>query len=163
MAGFNPGQSRGPGGQWNGNNTVAKGVAGTLVALALAGGDVGGATSASASLESGIPRASRSQSQARTSITDITRDTARATFRLQRIGRYHATVETSVDDSQCSSHSSGEVHQFFTTHPCRSLTRGLVEVRDKNYVVLIAGLRQSHVIMTGRCGDTPRLAFSRPG
>jgi hypothetical protein len=25
------------------------------------------------------------------------------------------------------------------------------------------GLRQSHVIMAGWCGDTPRLAFSRPG
>jgi heme/copper-type cytochrome/quinol oxidase subunit 1 len=26
-----------------------------------------------------------------------------------------------------------------------------------------AGLRQSHVIMAGWCGDTPWLAFSRPG
>ncbi|MGH3847243.1 MAG: hypothetical protein ACRDS0_38355 [Pseudonocardiaceae bacterium] len=26
-----------------------------------------------------------------------------------------------------------------------------------------AGLRQSHVIMAGCCGDTPRVAFSRPG
>jgi hypothetical protein len=25
------------------------------------------------------------------------------------------------------------------------------------------GLRQSHVIMAWCCGDTPRLAFSRPG
>jgi hypothetical protein len=30
-------------------------------------------------------------------------------------------------------------------------------------LTLIAGLRQSLVIMAGWCGDTPRLAFSRPG
>lgn len=139
MAG-DPDQPRDERGRWtsNGSNAVAKGVAGTLVALALAGGGGGGATSASASLESGIPRASRSPSQARISITDITSDTVRATFRLQRIGRYHATFETSVDDSQCASHSYGAIHEFFTTHRCRSLTRGFVELRDKNYVILIA-------------------------
>ncbi len=38
-------------------------------------------------------------------------------------------------------------------------------VTDWNVVRLrlLAGLRQSHVIMVGWCGDTPGLAFSRPG
>jgi hypothetical protein len=128
---FDPSQPRDPQGRWtsNGSNAVAMGVAVTLVASALAGGGVGGA---------GIPRASRSQSQARTSITDITSDTVRATIRLQRMGRYHGTVDLSDDDSACDAHSYGDIHQFFTAHRCRSLTRGLVEIRDKNYVVLIA-------------------------
>lgn len=114
-------------------------VAVTLVLSALAGGGVGGAVSASGSLsESGIPRTSRSQSQARTSITNITEDTVRATIRLQRMGRYRTTVDTSFDDSDCATHSDGEVQGFFTTYRCRSLYRGLVEVRDKNYVILIS-------------------------
>jgi hypothetical protein len=136
MAG-NPNQPRDKLGRWTSNGAVTKGVAGTLVALALAGGDAGAATSAGASLESGIPRASRGQSQARTSITDITRDTIRVTGRLEKMGRYRATYETSVDDSQCPSHSYGAIHEFFTTHRCRSLTRGFVELRDKKYVILI--------------------------
>lgn len=88
MAGFDPDQSRDPHGRWNSNgsnasNAVAYGVAGTLVASAIAGGSLSGAASASGSLaESGIPRISRSQSQVRTSITDITSDTVRATIRL---------------------------------------------------------------------------------
>ncbi len=138
---FDPSQPRDPQGRWtsNGSKAAAMGVAVTLVASALAGGGVGGAASASGSLsELGIPRASRSQSEARTNITDITSDTIRATVRLQRMGRYHGTVGLSDDDSACDAHSYGEIHQFFTTHRCRSLTRGLVEIRDKNYVILIA-------------------------
>jgi hypothetical protein len=53
------------------------------------------------------------------------------------MGRYRATFETSVDDSQCASHSYGAIHQFFITHQRRSLTRGFVELRDKKYMILI--------------------------
>ncbi len=138
LPGRGPVPIRNGNGDGNSNGAVT-GVAVGLVLSALASGGVGGAAAASGSFsESGIPRVSRSQSQARTSITDITSDTARATIRLQRIGRYRATFDTSLDDSQCASHSYGEVQQFFTTHRCRSLTRGFVEVRDKNYVILIA-------------------------
>ncbi|MGH3547966.1 MAG: type ISP restriction/modification enzyme [Pseudonocardiaceae bacterium] len=37
------------------------------------------------------------------------------------------------------------------------------DVPDQRCLVLPPGLRQSHVIMAGCCGDTPRVAFSRPG
>lgn len=43
-----------------------------------------------------------------------------------------------MDGSSCAAHSYGEVHQFFTTHHCRFLYRGLVDARDKRYVILIA-------------------------
>ena len=43
--------------------------------------------------------------------------------------------------------------------------RDMVEVESVAGLAagLVAGLRQSHVIMAGCCGDTPGLAFSRPG
>src|SRR5947209_509360 len=71
-----------------------------FVVTALAGGGVGAASASGSLAESGIPRTTtRSQSQARGSLTDITGDTVRATIRLQRVGRYHATAQTSFDDS----------------------------------------------------------------
>lgn len=112
-------------------------VLGTAVAIvlsAVAGGGVSGATSASGSL-------TRSGSQTRTTITSVADDTLRATIRLQRLGRYQASVQMSSDGSDCTSHSYGEVHRFFLTNPCRSLHRGLAEVhdrRDRRYVILIA-------------------------
>lgn len=114
--------------------------AATIVLSALAGGGVAGATSAGGALaESGIPRTTpRSPSQPRTGITDITSDTVRATTRLQNAGRYRATAQTSFDDSACAAHSYGEIHQFFATHRCRALYRGFVDIRDKNYVILIS-------------------------
>ncbi|MGH3767740.1 MAG: hypothetical protein ACRDS0_14510 [Pseudonocardiaceae bacterium] len=110
----------------------------TLVASALAGGGLSGAASASGSLvESGIPKTSKSPSRPRTSI-DVTGDTVRATIRLQRAGRYRATAQTSFDDSACDAHSYGEIHEFFTTHRCRALYRGFVDIQDKNFVILIS-------------------------
>lgn len=134
MAGFDPKQPRDSQGRWTSNGAVAMGVAVTLVASALAGGSVGGAASASGSI-------SRGGSQARTTITSVADDTLRATVRLQRLGRYRATVQLSSDGSACAAHSYGEVHRFFLTNPCRSLHRGLAEVhdrRDRRYAILIA-------------------------
>lgn len=56
------------------------------------------------------------------------------------MGRYNTTLDASQDGSACAAHSYGEVHQFFTTHQCRFLYRGLVEARDKKlpYVILIS-------------------------
>jgi hypothetical protein len=144
----NPDQDRDPEtGRWikSGNGAVSYGVAATLVASALAGGGLSGAASAGGSVtELGIPRtatsrtATRGQSQTRTSITNIADDTVRATVRLERAGRFKTTVDLSQDGSACAAHSYGEVHQFFTTHECRLLYRGLVDARDKNYVILIS-------------------------
>jgi hypothetical protein len=140
IANYNPDQPRGPGGRWeSGSNAVAKVVAVTLVASAVAGGGVGGAVSASEALgEPGIPRTVRSHSKPRTSITNITDDTFRATVRLEKLGRFHPTFEGSFDDSQCAAHSDGAVQQFFTDHRCCTLTRGFVEFREKNYVILVS-------------------------
>lgn len=110
----------------------------TLILSSLADGGVGGVTSASESITSYGPRASRGQSRARAKITNITDDTLRATVRLQRLGRYRVSVEMSPDGNDCLSHSYGEVHRFFLTHKCLSLSRGLVTVQDKNNVILIA-------------------------
>ena len=68
-------------------------------------------------------------------------------------------------------------HQLLnlTNHPIKCLMRELwfettngllvIEPSPNNdcKVAIHPGLRQSHVIMVGWCGDTPRLAFSRPG
>ena len=45
-----------------------------------------------------------------------------------------------------------------------SIVAGMVAGADSiDDLGVIPGLRQSHVIMAGCCGDTPGLAFSRPG
>ncbi len=116
-----------------GNGAVA-GAAVAIVLSAVAGGGVSGATSASGSI-------TRSGSQTRTTITSVADDTLRATTRLQRLGRYRATVQMSSDGSDCAAHSYGEVHRFFLANPCLSLHRGLAEVRDRRdrrYAILIA-------------------------
>src|SRR5947209_2461093 len=86
------------------DNAAAKatvGGAAFFVVTAFAGGGVGAASASGSLAESGIPRTFKSQSQARSSLTDITSDTVRATIRLQRAGRYRATAQTSFDDSAC--------------------------------------------------------------
>jgi hypothetical protein len=85
-----------------------------------------------------MPRTTKSQPRARIGITEVSNDAVRATIRLQHVGQYRATAETSYDDSACAAHSYGEIREFFTTHRCSSLYRGLVESPDKDYVILIS-------------------------
>jgi hypothetical protein len=46
---------------------------------------------------------------------------------------------------------------------CGYLRQNIIEDGVLFKTLLRSGLRQSHVIMAGCCGDTPGLAFSRPG
>ncbi|MGH3547867.1 MAG: hypothetical protein ACRDQU_07080 [Pseudonocardiaceae bacterium] len=56
-------------------------------------------------------------------------------------------------------------YEITVQHNNRKITRGRRAVNGiiGLRVPMTAGLRQSHVIMAGCCGDTPRVAFSRPG
>ncbi|MGH3789080.1 MAG: hypothetical protein ACRDRG_21570 [Pseudonocardiaceae bacterium] len=102
-----------------------------IVLSAVAGGGVSSAASTSGSL-------TRSGSQTRTTITTVADDTLRATVRLQRLGRYRASVQMTSDVTDCAAHSYGEVHRFFLANPCLRLYRGLVQVQDREHVLLIA-------------------------
>jgi len=145
MAGFDPKQPRDEKGRWTstGSNSVAYGVAVTLVVSALAGGGVGGVTSISGSASEYGPRTSRGPSDEQSSgnkpnarAKGMT-DSIKITRRLeQRLG-YKVTFRATDDHDNCASYSEGEVHAFFLAHPCLSLHREIIAIQDKqNEIVL---------------------------
>lgn len=121
-------------------NKGIRAIVGTAVFLVVAGVAGGGAGSAAGSGAADEFRvgARTSRSSAPGARTNATSDSLRVTIRLQRTGRHRPTIRTSLDDSDCLSHSYGEAHQFFRANKCQSLTRMLVESPSKNNTLLIA-------------------------
>lgn len=111
----------------------------TIALSGVAGGGLGGATSAS---EYGS-RISRNESDARANRTESddarasgTNDALKITSRLRRQG-YRVTVQAEPKQTNCDAHSDGDVRTFFVENPCRSLYRQLIEIEDKKNVIML--------------------------
>lgn len=144
MAGYDPNEPRDEKGRWTtGSNSVAMGIAVTLVASALAGGGVGGVTSISGSVSEYGPRTSRGPSDEQSggnepdASTKGVADSFKVTSRLrQRLG-YKVTFQASDDHDDCADYSDGDVRTFFIAHRCLSLHREIIAIQDKrNEIVL---------------------------
>lgn len=130
----------------NGSSGVAIGVAVTIVLTGLAGGGLGGATSASGSISEYGTRISRSEAQARTPRNEPEAqargivNSLKITSRLERMG-YRVTFRATRDDKNCADYSDGEVQLYLSEHRCLSLYREIIGLEDqRNSISIIFGM-----------------------
>ena len=114
---------------------VALVASGAGSAPSVVGGSAGGGTSVGRSVAEGQGKGGQGKGQESRS-RGRERAVARALQRLRARGlRVAEHVRT---DTDCVSHSYGQVHEFFRQHPCRVLNRALFEVRDGPLSVVVA-------------------------
>lgn len=92
----------------------------------------------SSTLGRGVPRLTHSQVQVRfdTHVMKFTR----ATLRWERKGYKVKVVNRAAIDFDCSTHSYGQVQDFFLSDPCDLLTRTVFELRDRHRNVLLVAI-----------------------
>jgi hypothetical protein len=125
-----PDQPRGPDGRWRkrGGGVLLAGVVALGAAFGVGSGAVGAGSAATASGGSSISSGARAAQGTRGKARD--RSSASAVQRLVRSGLKVRERDTD-SRSDCAAHSYGQVQAFFHAHPCESMFRTLLEVRDR--------------------------------
>lgn len=83
------------------------------------------------------------------------RDFLNAKVRWRHKG-YHVNVREAVG-TNCATHSYGQVHDFFVSHPCALLSRVVFELRDKHWNVVLVAISRVDMPSAGEASALKKL------